>query len=76
MGEKPRLVDKAEWAKTGSRQSAAQKVSHDKKIPVFGMVERQRKVAAYEVPKKPQAAIVVLIDEHVDSKAVVHTDDA
>jgi len=77
MGGKPRNADKREFAKApGTTQSAAIKWSHDKKVPVFGMVERQGKVAAYVVPKQPHKAIVEHIDTQVDPTSVVYTDDS
>ncbi|MGO9457397.1 MAG: IS1595 family transposase [Acidimicrobiales bacterium] len=92
VGGKPRLADKAKWDKAGTRQSAAVKWAHDKKVPVFGMVERSGrilrdgktkpeitrhgKIAAYVVPKQPQAAIVAHIDNHVEEGTIVYTDDA
>jgi transposase len=77
MGGKPRASDKAQFSKApAGRQSAAVKWSHDTKTPVFGMVERSGKVAAYVVPKKPQQAIVARIDAQVDPASVVYTDDS
>src|SRR5665213_1768384 len=77
MGGKPRNADKATFRQPGlSRQSAAQRWSADKKIPVFGMVERKGNVAAFVVPKNPQSAIVAHVETHVDKTAVVHTDDS
>jgi len=77
MGGKPRLADKAGFAKSASTvQSAALKWSAEKKVPVFGMVERKGNIAAYVVPKRPHKAIVEHIDTHVDSDAVIYTDDS
>jgi transposase-like protein len=77
MGGKPRNSDKAEFSKSpAGRQSAAIKWSHDKKVPVFGMVERKGRVSAYVVPKQPQKAIVAHIDAQVDPASVVYTDDS
>jgi transposase-like protein len=77
MGGKPRASDKAEFSKSpAGRQSAAVKWSHDKKVPVFGMVERKGRVSAYVVPKQPQKAIVAHIDSQVDPASVVYTDDS
>jgi transposase-like protein len=44
MGGKPRRADKAKWDRVGTRQSAAQMWSHDKKTPIFGMVERNARI--------------------------------
>jgi transposase-like protein len=77
MGGKPRNSDKAEFSKSpAGRQSAAVKWSHDKKVPVFGMVERKGRVSAYVVPKQPQKAIVAHIDAQVDPESIVYTDDS
>jgi len=93
VGGKPRLADKREFAKgPGTKQSAAIKWSHEKKTPVFGMVEQNRKqwidgdpkptvtrhgkIVAKVVPKNPQKAIVGHIDNHVAPETVVYTDDA
>jgi transposase-like protein len=77
VGGKPRNADKALFSQDPSgRQSAAVKWSRDKKVPVFGMVERQGKVAAHVVPKRPQAAIMGHIARRVDPSSVVYTDDA
>ena len=87
VGGKPRLADKREWADAPSRAVAAQKWSHENKVPVFGMAQRNGarlpdqkprggKVVAYVVPKQPQAAIMGHIETHVDPSAVHYTDDA
>lgn len=93
IGGKPRNSDKAEFRKSpAGRQSAAIKWSHDKKVPVFGMVERNNhilrdgktkpeitrygKVAAYVVPKNPQAAIMEHIADQVEDGTMIYTDDA
>lgn len=93
MGGKPRLADKAKFAQDpAGRQSAALKWSHEKKVPVFGMVERNHrilrdgrtkpeitrhgKIAAYVVPKNPQKAIVEHIDTQVADSTILYTDDA
>jgi len=78
MGGKPRNADKRDFAAaTGTTQAAAIKWSHDKKVPVFGMVERKGRVVAYVVPKKPQQAIVEHVGRQVDRDgATVYTDDA
>jgi transposase len=76
VGGKPRATDKAKWSKPGlSVQSQAASWAHDKKTPVFGMVERNNRifrdgkakpdvlqhgrVVAYVVPKKGMQAHIV-----------------
>ncbi|MGH7866432.1 MAG: IS1595 family transposase, partial [Candidatus Dormibacteraceae bacterium] len=77
VGGKPRLSDKAEFSKSpAGRQSAAVRWTHEKRVPVFGMVERHGKVAAHVVPKRPQAAIMSHVDGAVARNAVVYTDDS
>jgi transposase len=93
LGGKPRNSDKAEFGKDpAGRQSAAIKWSHENKVPVFGMVERNThilrdgktkpevtrhgNVAAYVVPKNPQTTIMAHIANQVEEDAVIFTDDA
>lgn len=77
IGGKPRLADKVGFAeRPGSVQSSAQKWRHEKKTPVFGMVERKGKIAAYVVPKHPQAAIMEHVESRVDASALVYTDES
>jgi transposase len=77
VGGKPRNADKATFGKNGrSRQADAIKWSHEKKSPVFGMVERSGRIRAYVVPKKPQQVIMGHIADGVDAGAVINTDDA
>jgi len=79
VGGKPRQSDRAAWAAKPSsteRRQAAQAWSHDRKTPVFGMVERGGDVAASVVPRRPQQAIMGHIQARVESSATVYTDDA
>jgi transposase len=93
FGGKPRLADKRSYANDpAGRQAGAIKWSHEKKTPVFGMVERNRrqwlaedpkptvtrhgKIVAHVIPKQPKAAIVGHIHNHVDEGTMIYTDDA
>lgn len=93
VGGKPRNSDKAEFGKSpGGRQSAAVKWARDKKVPVFGMVERNNhilrdgktrpeitrhgQIVAHVVPKNLQQSVVGHIKTSVDGDTVVYTDDA
>jgi len=77
LGGKPRLSDKVGFSKgSGSVQSNAVKWAHETKTPVFGMVERKGKIAAYVVPQRPQAAIMAHVESQVDASAVVYTDES
>jgi transposase len=77
VGGKPRASDKAKFAGDPSgRQSAAIKWSADRKVPIFGMVQRQGNIAAYVVPKKPRASIAAHIDNQVERGSTIYTDDS
>jgi len=95
VGGKPRQSDRAAWeSKPNSteRRQAAQAWSHERKVPVFGMVERSRmewidgdpkptltstgKVSVHVVPKRPQAQIMEHLTKSVDPDATLMTDDA
>ena len=89
VGGKPRLEDKRQWANAPSRAVAAQNWSHENKVGVFGMVERNKtetvdevetktagKIAAYVIPQKPQAVIVQHMANHVEGDTIIYTDDA
>src|SRR5665213_3210701 len=89
VGGKPRLEDKRAWADAPSRAVAAQNWSHENKVRVFGMVERNKtetvdevetktagKIAAYVIPEKPQAEIVQHMANHVEGDTIIYTDDA
>ena len=91
IGGKPRNSDRAKWPTQGSRQSAAKRWSRDKKVPVFGMVERNRvrwlhdeprptvsrpgKIAAYVVPSIQAGTVEPHIARHVDPSSIVMTDE-
>jgi transposase-like protein len=97
VGGKPRATDRAKWAKpekVGDRTVQSQAVSwaHDKKTPIFGMVERNDKVwvdgktkptiikhgkiVAHVVPKKMQSTVVRLMDDQIKDGATIYTDDS
>jgi transposase len=91
VGGKPRQSDRAKWPKDVSRQSAAKQWSADKKVPIFGMVERNRvrmlhdddrpvvtrhgQVAAYVVPSVQAATVQPHIAQHVEPGSVLMTDE-
>ncbi|HEV8682568.1 MAG TPA: IS1595 family transposase [Actinomycetota bacterium] len=47
----------------------------DRKTPVFGMVERQGKVAAYVVPNSRQASVFPIVQQRVLPRSLVYSDD-
>ncbi len=57
MGDKPRASDKAAWPNAPNRHPVAQKWSHEKGTPVFGMVQRGGAVRAYVVPRQLQPTV-------------------
>jgi transposase-like protein len=60
----------------GQRIAAGRKAYNAKTTPVFGMVERGGKVAAYVVPSVKTATLAPHIQAHVEPSATVYTDDA
>jgi transposase len=97
IGGKPRATDRAKWAKpekVGDRTVQSQAVSwaHDKKTPIFGMVERNDKVwrdgktkpeiikhgkiVAHVVPKKMQSHVIRFMDDQIKDGATIYTDDS
>jgi transposase-like protein len=78
VGGKPRQSDRAKWdtlPNTTERRQAAQRWSHKKKVPVFGMVERGGKVTAFVAPRQWQASAFAHIDARVLPASVVYTDE-
>lgn len=77
VGGKPRQSDRNKWDTEGftAHQAAAQ-WNAEKKTPVFGMVERGGKVAAYVVPSVQGQTLNAHVTERVDPSAVVNTDEA
>jgi transposase-like protein len=76
VGGKPRASDKAAFANAPNRYAAAQKWSHEKKTPVFGMVERGGSVRAYVVPRQMQPTIKRYINVDIEPGSELNTDDA
>jgi transposase-like protein len=79
VGGKPRQSDKSRWKDlptSTKRRQAAQAWSNERKVQVFGMVERQGNIAAHVVPSKKQATMFRHIERQVSPDAVVYTDDA
>ncbi len=76
VGGKPRLSDKAEFAKTRNPRQAAQKWSDKKKVPVLGMVERGGRVRAHVVPSTQRPTLIPQVVRSVAQDATVYTDDA
>jgi transposase-like protein len=78
VGGKPRQSDRASWGTlehSYQRRQAAQKWSDEKKVPVFGMVERQGKVAAYVVPSIQTKTLQPHMDRHVVAGSTIFTDE-
>ena len=79
VGGKPRQSDKAEWDKdtTRTRQQSAKRWTDEKKVPVFGMVERNGgRVRAYVVPSVQRPTLSAHVTAAVKPDSVVYTDDA
>jgi transposase-like protein len=93
VGGKPRATDRAKWQHpTKTVQSQAVSWAHDKKTPVFGMVERNRKmydgkatpvilahgkVTARAVEKtQMKASIVQDVDTDLKPGTIIYTDDS
>jgi transposase len=78
MGGKLRQTEKAKYQHLPTkpeRVRAARKASDKKKVPVFGMAERQGKVAAYVVPSIQAKTLAPHIARKVEPGSVVYTDD-
>ena len=63
------------WGPKTERRQAVQKWVGDKKVPVFGMVERKGNVAAYVVPSIRTATLKPHMDRHVAPGTKLMTDD-
>ena len=79
-GGKPRMSDKAKWAKDDTRTWAQSRKrwSDQKKTPVFGMIERgdQGRVRAHVVPSVQGPTLMGHIQDTVKPATTVYTDDA
>lgn len=85
VGGKPRQSDRARWTPAGGewdreasakRRAAAQRWSAEHKTPVFGMVQRGGKVAAYVVPSTRATTLERHVQERVLPASIVYTDTA
>jgi len=76
FGRRPRASDRAQWATAANRSVAAQKWSRERKVPVFGMVQRGGEVRAYVVPRQmlPEVKKHILVD--IEPGTALYTDDA
>ena len=79
VGGKTRAKDRAQWANlptTREKVSASHKWADKKKVPVFGMVERGGKVAAYVVPSTQGRTLQPHVEARVLPESVIYTDEA
>lgn len=76
VGGKPRAKDRAAFAQTRNPRSASRKWADETKTPVFGMVERGGKVAAFVVPSTQAATLDAYVGARVLPSSVVYTDEA
>jgi transposase-like protein len=74
-----RAADRRQWMDLPTQRakhSAAHKWADKKKTPVFGMVERSGKVAAYVVPSTQAPTLAPHIEARVLPDSVIYTDEA
>jgi transposase len=79
VGGRPRQSEKDKIAKLetkSQRRVAAQKLSHERKVPVFGMIERGGRVRAFVVPSTQRPTLTAHVTASVKPASVVYTDDA
>jgi transposase-like protein len=79
VGGRPRQSDRARWESmpmSYHRNAASAKWAKDHKTPVFGMVQRGGKVAAYVVPNVRSATLGRVVQERVLPASIVYTDEA
>ncbi len=79
VGGKPRQSDRAKWADLppSQRKSAALKWSDEKKITVFGMVERGGRVSARVVPSNQAKTLTPIVTRAIaPTSSTVYTDQA
>jgi len=77
VGGKPRQSDRATWTDLppAQRQKAAKDFSVQKRVSVFGMVERDGKVRAMVVPNSQAETLMPYVAENVKRGSTVYTDD-
>ena len=75
VGGRPRLADKASYAKAPNRRSAAQKWADNKRTPVFGMVERGGRVIAKVIPNVRHDTIMPHVKARVLPASIIYTDE-
>ncbi len=79
VGGKPRLADRRKMAEiaeqSGSIHSAASRWADEKKTAVFGMAERDGKVAAYVVPSIQARTLAPHFNRHVQRGSRLFTDE-
>ena len=77
VGGEPRQTERNRWDtdEFGASQAAGQWRARTK-VPVFGMVERGGRVAAYVVPSIQGPTLEEHVSARVMPEAVIHTDDA
>ena len=78
QGGKPRRSVSARWDRLTllQRKAAARSWAHQHQTPVFGMVERQGRVAAHVVSSATSAQIMPYVKARVLPEAMVYTDQA
>jgi transposase len=78
VGGKPRQSDANAWANLplSEKRTAAKKWADQHRTPVFGMVERQGRVAAHVVPSTQGATLMRHVKARVLPETVIYTDSA
>ena len=78
VGGKPRQSDANAWANLplSEKHTAAKRWADQHRTPVFGMVERQGRVAAHVVPSVRGATLMRHVKARVLPEAVIYTDSA
>ncbi len=76
VGGKPRQSDRARFAESDNPNGAAKRWADQKKVPVFGMVERNGHVRAIVVPSTQRPTLLPHVKDNVKPGTVVYTDDA
>jgi transposase-like protein len=78
VGGKPRQAVAAKWSTLplNEKKAAARAWAHQHHTPVFGMVERQGRVAAHVVPSTRARTIMPMVKTRILPEAVIYTDEA